>query len=405
MLTALALAAPLLAAPMDPALELAADEHSRLAWSARLSASQQLVLDGLPREASAAAHEAAESLQAALTAGAPDAQAAEDLVASLESAWTLADGVAEGWLALSERRFEDASGSAAGARLALEGLTDPGGALAAHVDGLAAFSAELAGAELALVWGDFDGAEVSAHRAAVDAWSLFLDGGLTEDQQLLVERESARLKERARAPENFLYVGARGVASLAIQNTEMVDEFSPELYAFARALTWVEGTDRLDGYFIEVGNRHFPEEIELHPGNVDVHRFKRTGYWSDAFGRFQMISTTWAAWAEAADVPVVKPGENEKGAAWYSIRPEYQDLAVLRFLQREGIEELLQEKGVNAAMYTWAAHQWASVPGASQPNGRTWRFAKVYEELLEEEQAAAAGRAGEGAPVGPESAS
>ena len=218
---------------------------------------------------------------------------------------------------------------------------------------------------------------------------MHLDGLLSHQQLAAIEGHAAQLQARAAAPSNFLKVGAHGVTTMAIQYTELADEFSPELYAFARTLSFVEGTDHMKGYWTEVGNRRYPESTRVHPGAINVHRFKSTGFRSDAFGRFQMLSTTWSEWARDADVPVARDGLNEKGAHYYDMSPEYQDLAVLRFLQRKGIEELLLQGRLHSAIASRAAHQWTSVPGALQPNGRTPRFVKVYEALLEEERVAA----------------
>ena len=43
-----------------------------------------------------------------------------------------------------------------------------------------------------------------------------------------------------------------------------------------------------------------------HPGAENVYRYMETGYNSDAYGRYQMLSSTWASWARQADIPTTK---------------------------------------------------------------------------------------------------
>lgn len=326
-------------------------------------------------EAGAVAHAAGEPIR---SAGTPE------LYEALRAIWVLSEDLERAWAALE-----------AGDYRGVAGLSEPpaaiGGRLPAYIEGLTELGRSLERAEVALVWARFDAADDIAHAAALRAWSMYLDGLLSEPQLHEVEARAQELRDRAGAPINRVRPGARGVATLAIQYTDLAGEFSPELYAFTRALTYIEGTGSSAGYWTEVGNRRHPESTRVHPGAANVHRFKRTGFISDAFGRYQMLSTTWATWAEAAGVPVAAEGTNEKGARYYDISPEYQDLAVLRFLQREGVEELLLDGDVRGAVNTWAARQWSSVPGGSQPNQRTWRFYRIYDELLEEERAARGG--------------
>jgi len=379
------------AAPMDPALTLAVEESGRAALAGHLGEVQSWMTDFQPAIAKASAHAGAESVRAALAAGTLRTSEARVLLSELDRAWNLANQLEQAWALVDEGRFEEARLAAPGAPT-LSGLDDERGQLARHIVGLGVVSESLDIAADALAWGDFFTAEDAAVAAGLDAWSLHLDGLLSQEQLDIVEGHALVLQVRAAAPSNFLKVGAHGVTTMAIQYTELADEFSPELYAFARTLSFVEGTDHMKGYWTEVGNRRYPESTRVHPGAINVHRFKSTGFISDAFGRYQMLSTTWSEWARQADVPVAQDGINAKGAAYYDMSPEYQDLAVLRFLQRKGIEELLQEGKLHTAMGSRAAHQWTSVPGALQPNGRTPKFVKVYEALLKEERAAAEDR-------------
>ena len=374
---------------MDPALALAAEESGRAALMGHLGEVRGWMVDCQPSTAKDTAHAGAESVRAALAAGTLRSSEARVILAELDRAWVLADQLEQIWGLVEAERYSEARVVIAQSVGTLGGLDDDRQQLALHLIGLDVVSAELDVAADALAWGDFPRAEAAAVVAGLDAWSMHLDGLLSYEQLAAIEGNAAQLQARAAAPSNFLKVGAHGVTTMAIQYTELADDFSPELYAFARTLSFVEGTDHMKGYWTEVGNRRYPESTRVHPGAVNVHRFKSTGFRSDAFGRFQMLSTTWSEWARDAGVPVAQDGINEKGAPYYDMRPEYQDLAVLRFLQRRGVEELLLEGRLSTAMHSKAAHQWTSVPGALQPNGRTPKFVKVYEALLEEERAAA----------------
>ncbi len=154
-----------------------------------------------------------------------------------------------------------------------------------------------------------------------------------------------------------------------------------------RAITYTEGAESANGYYTEVGGRLYPSSTNVHPGAHDVNRYSKTGHNSDAYGKYQMLSSTWAEWAGKAGIPAARPGRNSYGEPYYDMSPEYQDQAALEFLQREGIEDILKSRGLDAALRTWQAQQWASVPGATQPNGRTGSFRSVYNTLLAEERA------------------
>ncbi|GEM_PF-5114294 len=177
-----------------------------------------------------------------------------------------------------------------------------------------------------------------------------------------------------------------GVDFLALSGSEAA-AYSPQLRAFVRAITYIEGVESSAGYYTEVGGTTYPSTTRVHPGAEDVYRYSRTGYNSDAFGRYQMLSSTWAAWAAAAGIPTARSGENSYGEAYYDIRAAHQDRAVLAFLQREGVEKFLKAGNVSGAAATSAAQNWASMPGASQHNSRTNSFYAVYDALLAEERA------------------
>jgi LAS superfamily LD-carboxypeptidase LdcB/muramidase (phage lysozyme) len=171
----------------------------------------------------------------------------------------------------------------------------------------------------------------------------------------------------------------------------------PELRAFMRALTWAEGTSDAEGYFRLVGGRIITERRDegkpFHPGIKDTLLYSKTGLNSDAFGKFQFISTTWIAWAADAGVPTVRINgstTNEKGETHYDMSPVYQDLAVANFLRKGSFMSMLKSGNIQGAINTPEACQWASVPGnapgCSQKNDKSADFISLYAKLLEEEK-------------------
>ena len=212
--------------------------------------------------------------------------------------------------------------------------------------------------------------------AALASTCSSTDLSVASDLQLV-----ARAKPVPSAPGN-----SYGVAPLALSAAEQA-RYSPELRAFLRTLAYTEGVEKASGYYTEVGGKVYPSSTRIHPGATDVYRYSKTGHNSDAFGRYQMISSTWAAWAKAAGIPTAKSGKNSYGEPYYDMSPANQDIAVLEFLRREGVERYLSAGNISGAAANSAAQNWASVPGATQHNERTGSFYKVYAQLLAEEKA------------------
>ena len=207
-----------------------------------------------------------------------------------------------------------------------------------------------------------------------------LDGAVGATTLAALESDAkARASGRASSPT--------GIAPLAVTGTPKGEGVSAELRAFMRAITYTEGVNDRAGYHREVGGRMYPESTRVHPGAEDVRRYRKTGFNSDAYGRYQMLSSTWAGWARDAKVPVAKPGRNSEGEAYYDMSPENQDIAVIGYLRRAGVEGLLRAGRLSEATRI-AASQWASLPGGSQPNDRTPAFTRTYQSALEEERAA-----------------
>ena len=190
--------------------------------------------------------------------------------------------------------------------------------------------------------------------------------------------------EKQRSALNLGEAGAMGISPLAITGTKMGEKYSPQLTAFARAITYAEGTADGDGYFREVGNKNYGSNQQTHPGAENVYRYMETGYNSDAYGRYQMLSTTWASWARQSNIPTIKQGSNKYGEAYYSMAPEYQDKAMLDYLVRSGVQNELLAGNVEGAVRL-VRGTWSSLPGGSQPNDKTPMFYNIYKKMLSEE--------------------
>ncbi|MEC7985645.1 MAG: peptidoglycan-binding protein, partial [Myxococcota bacterium] len=193
--------------------------------------------------------------------------------------------------------------------------------------------------------------------------------------------------QRLERPQSELELGepgAMGIAPLAISFTESGTDYPPQLIAFSRAISYVEGTADAKGYNREVGGKDYGSGQQVHPGAETEWRYMQTGYNSDAYGRFQMLSSTWASWAQKADIPTARPGQNSYGEAYYDISPQFQDKAVLEFLMRQGIAEFLLAGNISRAV--WQVNRtWSSLPGGPQPNGKTRSFYDIYDKMLREE--------------------
>ncbi|NJL97210.1 glycoside hydrolase family 104 protein [Candidatus Gracilibacteria bacterium] len=181
-------------------------------------------------------------------------------------------------------------------------------------------------------------------------------------------------------------IGVDGVSCLSVKSG-----LSPELRAFMRTLSIAEGTKDTAGYYRLVGGKEFPSTNKTHPGVEDPSLFSKTGLNSDAFGKYQMLSTTWNGWASSANVPIAKQGTNSRGEKFYDISPQYQDQAVANQLRVNGVEGDLKSKGISGTLQSNSfVCQWASVPaphsGCSQKNSQSGGFVQNYEKILAEEK-------------------
>lgn len=131
----------------------------------------------------------------------------------------------------------------------------------------------------------------------------------------------------------------------------------------------------------------YPATQRVHPGAENTSRYQETGFNSDAYGRYQFLSDTWASWAGQANIPTAKSGKNRYGEAYYDTAPQFQDKAALEFLVRSGVHAELQAGRVHGAVAK-VNQTWASLPGGPQPNDKTGSFYSVYDSMLREERAA-----------------
>lgn len=172
-------------------------------------------------------------------------------------------------------------------------------------------------------------------------------------------------------------IGISGIACLDATNID--DETS----AVMRAISYYESQGGArKGYFTAVGGRVLPENTTNHPG-------------SGAYGRYQIIGTTWPGWAAAAGVP-----KNSNGT--FNVSPQYQDAAAATYLRGAKIntcDSFAASGKANVGSYGGAC-QWTPVPGCAscsdrrfcQPNGSTRNqpdFAAFCKRLLQDEKTGA----------------
>ena len=177
-------------------------------------------------------------------------------------------------------------------------------------------------------------------------------------------------------------VGSLNVACLDATNID--DNIS----AVMRAISFYEGAADRAGYFRLVGGKMYSESQNVHPGADDPDLYTKTGLNSDAYGRFQMLSTTWPGWAASAGVPTAKSGTytiREGTFAYYNMSPQYQDAAVAGTLKKNRITDC---QSFRTSSYRCT---WASIVGCKQESDktRTYDWAETCAKMLEDERTGA----------------
>jgi len=122
-------------------------------------------------------------------------------------------------------------------------------------------------------------------------------------------------------------------------------------------------------YDVIVGGTKFNSYAE-HPGIIDPALYKKTGFNSDAAGKYQFLSTTWKWIKDRLKLADFSP-ENQDKAAWFLAQSDYQ--------KRTGKNLLSSLKqGDTIGVANALSPTWTSLPGGSQPNSATNAFQANY---------------------------
>jgi muramidase (phage lysozyme) len=181
--------------------------------------------------------------------------------------------------------------------------------------------------------------------------------------------------------------GSGNVGSLSVACVDATN-LDDNISAVMRTISFYEGASDRSGYFRLVGGKMYPQSQNIHPGAENPNLYQTTRLNSDAYGRFQMLSTTWAPWAAIAGVPTVKPGTytiKEGTFAYYNMAPQYQDAAVAATLKKNGITDCQSFRNSSYRC------QWASIVGCEQQNDKTraYPFAETCAKMLADEKTGA----------------
>ncbi len=166
---------------------------------------------------------------------------------------------------------------------------------------------------------------------------------------------------------NSSTVGAENVACLELSDSTASDGVK----AVMRTINFYEHTNvSADSYYIAVGGSTIKNTPNFHPRKITASN-------STAYGRYQMIDTTWTGWAAAAGIPKNVPRTTVgRGSGWgvgtmdYDMSPANQDLAVAKFLNSKGLTDC-EAFNNPANKINEKLCQWASIKGCSQPNNKT----------------------------------
>ncbi|MBD3881186.1 glycoside hydrolase family protein [Phormidium tenue FACHB-886] len=138
-------------------------------------------------------------------------------------------------------------------------------------------------------------------------------------------------------------------------------------------------------YSLLYGGDHI-QDLSQHPDLcVPIVAGPNLGDCTTAAGRYQMLTTTWAAKAEAYHP------QNNSLMFWqpYSFQPEYQDEVVYRWLDDPSawgvnLSQLLQEGQVNEVLRVLSP-TWTSLGYGIETNDMSSALPQIYEEMLQEE--------------------
>ena len=156
---------------------------------------------------------------------------------------------------------------------------------------------------------------------------------------------------------------------------------SPEMRALLNVIAFAEGTKGQpnNGY-----NTHFgfsrTEDLSAHPAKI----IRSSRYASDAFGRYQFLSTTWASVGGA-----VKPHDGKPFRSGMDMSPPNQDKGAAILCNRRGVTTaLLQKEGFSVNVSSRLSPEWSSIPNAKgqsahgQPVRKYQQLKQLYDQEL-----------------------
>jgi muramidase (phage lysozyme) len=143
------------------------------------------------------------------------------------------------------------------------------------------------------------------------------------------------------------------------------DEYkSPESKAFLDAIAGSESP----GYNVIVGGSRFKDTTK-HPGEVNPNLYKKTGYNSDASGRYQFLSTTYRPIADRLGLKDFSARSQDR-AAWQNAKDNY----------RGNLKADLRKDPVGVARAL--SGQWTSLPGGKEKNDATDSYEQRFRTQL-----------------------
>jgi muramidase (phage lysozyme) len=164
-------------------------------------------------------------------------------------------------------------------------------------------------------------------------------------------------------PEQQAAISGSGLGGATANGT-----LSPNMRAFLDMLAYAEGTSGPDGYRTMFTGKTF-SDLSQHPRQMNC----SGSLCSDAAGRYQFLSDTWA----------------EMGQPNFS--PESQDLGAVKLIGIEGATGDIEAGNISSAIAK-TSNRWASLPGSpyGQPIKTEAELLQVYNQALAKYQGQAA---------------
>ena len=239
------------------------------------------------------------------------------------------------------------------------------------------------------VRGYAEGGEVQSAMAGVDVSKWVTDTFKKEISSAIKKQyEDLGSKSTDGTPQNPPGPGGGDPVNINASGMGAQGNFGPKTKAFLDAIAFAEGTfhQKNTGY-----NTHFAfdqtADLSAHPAII-----KSGGkYRSDAFGRYQFMSPTWAGLGGA-----VNPHDGKPFKSGMDMSPANQDkgavILILRRLNAAGIkattaeelEKLLEKEGISKRIAAAMSGEWASFPNTAgvsaygQPVKKLTRIQEFY---------------------------